>query len=58
MRKPASREISSASVELCETDVCCLHIQRIGTNVLLPKMHKSLPDVDLESPRSPAESES
>ena len=33
MRKPASRETSSASVELCETEVRFLHIQLIGTNV-------------------------
>ena len=33
MRKAASREILSASVELCETEVCFLHIQHIGTNV-------------------------
>ena len=39
IRKLASREISSASVELCETDVYFLHIQLLGTNVWLPKMH-------------------
>ena len=33
MRELASREITSASVELCETEVCFLHIQLIGTNV-------------------------
>ena len=33
MRKPVSREMISASVELCETEVCFLHIQLIGTNV-------------------------
>ena len=33
MRKPASRETISASVELCEDDVCFLHIQLTGTNV-------------------------
>ena len=27
MRKPASREMISASAELCETEVCFLHIQ-------------------------------
>ena len=53
-----SREITSASVELCETEVCFLHIQLIGTNVCLPKMHMSPPDVDFESPRSLAKSES
>ena len=30
---PASEEIISDSVELCETEVCFLHIQLIGTNV-------------------------
>ena len=58
MRKPASREMISASVELCETDICFLHVQLIGTNVWLPKMHKSPPDVDFESSRSPEKSES
>ena len=43
MRKLASREIISASVELCETEVCFLHIQLVGTNVWLPKMRKSPP---------------
>ena len=33
MRKPESTEMISASVELCETEVCFLHIQLIGTNV-------------------------
>ena len=58
MRKPASREISSASVELWETEMCLLHIQLIVTNVHLPNMHKIPPDVDFESSKSPAESES
>ena len=58
MGKPVSREIISASVELCETDVCFLHIQLIGTNVWLPNMRKSLPEVDYESSRSPAKSDS
>ena len=58
MRRPASREILSDSVELCETDVCFLHIQLIGTNVLLPKMHNMPPEVEFESSRSPAKSES
>ena len=56
MREPASREITSASVELCDTDVCFLHIQLVGTNVWLPKMHRIPPDVDFESSRSPAKS--
>ena len=46
MRKPASRDRSSASVELCETEVCSLHIQLIGTHVWLSKIHKSPPVVD------------
>ena len=58
MLKPASREIMSASVELCETDVCFLHIQPVGTNAWLPNMHETPPDVDFESSRSPAKSES
>ena len=42
-RKPASREIISAFVELCETEeVCFLHIQLISTNVWLPTMHRTL----------------
>ena len=57
MRKPASREITSASVEPCD-EVCFLHFQLIGTNVRLPKMHRIPPDVDFESSRSSAKSES
>ena len=56
MRKPAPREMTSASIELCETKVCFLHIHLIGTNVRLPKMHRIPPDVDFESPRSLAKS--
>ena len=55
---PASKEMISDSVELCVTEVCFLHIQLIGTNVWLPKMHNVPPDVDFESSRSPAKSES
>ena len=58
MRNPASREMISDSVELCETEVCFLHIQLTGTNVLLPKIYKTPPEVDFESSRSPAKSES
>ena len=58
MRIPASREITSGSVELCETEVCFLYIQLIGTNVWLPNMHKSPNVDDFESSRSPAKSES
>ena len=55
---PVSRETISDSVELWETDVCFLHIQLIGTNVWLPKTHNVPPEVDFESSRSPAKSES
>ena len=55
---PASKEMISDSVEVCETEVCFLHIQLIGTNVWLPKMHNVPPEVDFESSRSPAKSES
>ena len=55
---PASKEMISDSVELCETEVCFLHIQLIGTNAWLPKMHNVPPEVDFESSRSPAKSES
>ena len=58
IRGPASREIISASVELWETEVCFLHIQLIGTNVWVPKMHKIPPDVDFEPSKSQAKSES
>ena len=55
MREPVER---SASVELCETDGCFLHIQLNGTNVRLPKTHNVPPEKDFESSRSPAKSES
>ena len=55
---PASKEMISDSVELCETEVCFLHIQLIGTNVWLPETHNVPPEVDFESSRSPAKSES
>ena len=54
----ASKEMISDSVELCETEVCFLHIQLIVTNVRLPKIHKIHPEVDFESSRSPAKTES
>ena len=53
---PASKEMISDSVELCENEVCFLHIQLIGTNVWLPKMHNIPPDVDFESSRYLAKS--
>ena len=55
---PVSKEMILDSVELWETDVCFLHIQLIGTNVWLPKTHNVPPEVDFESSRSPAKSES
>ena len=55
---PASKEMISDSVELCETEVCFLHTQLIETNVWLPKIHNVPPEVDFESSRSPAKSES
>ena len=58
IRKPASNEMISDSVELWNTDVCFLHIQLIGASVRLPKIHKTPFDVHLESSRSPAKSES
>ena len=39
-------------------EVCFLHIQLIGTNVWLPDIHRIPPEVDSESSRSPAQSES
>ena len=58
MRKPASKEMVSDSEELWDTDVCFLHIQLMGTSVRLPKIHKIHPEVDFQSSRSPAKSES
>ena len=55
---PASKEMISDSVVLCETEVCFLHIQLIGSNLWLPKTQNFPPDVDFESSRSPAKSES
>ena len=61
MRRPAPKDITSKSVEVCETEVCSLYFQLMelmGTNVRLPKIHRIPPDVDLEFSRSPAKSES
>ena len=56
---PINREQESSDfVELCESEVCFLHIHLIGTNVWLPKIHKIPSEVDFESSRSPAKSES
>ena len=40
------------------SDVCFSHIQLMGTNVRLPSIHKTSPEVDFESSKSPAKSES
>ena len=58
IRSPASNEMISDSVELWDTDVCFLHIQLTESNVWLPKIHRISPEVDFESSRSPAKSES
>ena len=58
IRKPASNDMISDSEELWDSDVCFLHIQLIGTNVGLAQKHKTPSDVDFESSRSPASSES
>ena len=58
IRSWASNEIISDPVELWDTDVCFLHIQLTGTNAPLPKkIHKTAPEVDFESSRSPTKSE-
>ena len=36
-RRLASNDVASDWIELCETEVCFLHIQLVGTNVPLPK---------------------
>ena len=41
IRNPASSEMISDSVELCETEVCFLHIQLTGNNVLLQEIYKT-----------------
>ena len=53
MCRPASREIFSSSVELCETEVCFWHTQLLGTNVWRPKIHKFHPEIDFESWNGP-----
>ena len=58
IRNPTSREMTSVSVELCDTEFYFFHIQLTSTKVRLPKIHKTPPEVDFESSRSPAESES
>ena len=58
IRNPASNKMISDSVEMWDADVCFLHIQLMGTNVRLPKIDKTPREVDFESSRSPAKSES
>ena len=59
IRKPASNEIISHSLELSDTEVCFLRIQLVGTNVRLPKILGQIPaEVYFDSSRSPAKSES
>ena len=55
---PVSREMISDSVELWDTAVCFLHPPTYWTNVWLPKTHNVPPEVDFESSRSPAKSQS
>ena len=43
MRRLAAREIISDCVDLSDTRVCFLHIQRKVTNVWLPNMHSACP---------------
>ena len=56
MRRPASKEITSNSMELCETEVSFL-VHPTNGNERLKKLRSHL-EVDLESSRSPAKSES
>ena len=55
---PASKDLTSASVLLCDTAVSFLHVHEIGTKVWLPKMHSIPPDIQLEFVRSFAKSAS
>ena len=50
----ASMEMTSASVEECDTAPCFLHIQVNGANVLGPTKQMMDPEVLLLSVRSPA----
>ena len=54
VRSPVSKDMISASLELCETAPCFLHNQDKGTKVRLPHRQRYDPDVDFESPKSPA----
>ena len=52
-----SNAMISDSAELWDTDVCFVHIELMGTNGRLPKIHNIFPEVDFESSWSPAKSE-
>ena len=56
MSRPASNEVFSASVLLCETALCFSHDRETETHVWLPRTHKTPSDVNLESVMSPAKS--
>ena len=56
IRSPASSEIITASVLLCETAVCFLQDHDTGRHMWLPNMHYTPLYVDFESDRSPAKS--
>ena len=58
MRKPVSRETTSASVELYESNVWFLQMQLKDTNVWLPKILKTLSDIHFDSSMSPVRYES
>ena len=51
-RVAASRAITSAFDELCDTAPCFLHIHEMGTNLRGPTRHRYDPDVDLQSTKS------
>ena len=53
IRKPGSGDTISDSVLPWDTAVRFLLTHEIGPNVCVPKMHKTPPDVDLESERIP-----
>ena len=55
---PASKDITSAFMLLCDTKVCCLHVHESRKKFWLPKMHNTSPGIDLESVKSPAKSAS
>ena len=58
VRIPASSDMSSASVDECDTAVCFLLIHVIGTNVFDPTNIRYAPVVDFESLIEPAKSAS